>query len=165
MPARSPLALILSLFAGAAVAQTMPHGVHGHSMHGGGPVPPVMHRIEATPGSAGLMVPELGVEIVAIHLSAAGSLVDLRYRVIDVEAAKLLMQASTPTVLIDPRTGAEGQVPVDEKVGALKQNANRVRPGQVLAVLFGNPEKALKKGDQVVIRLGGYEIAGLAIQG
>lgn len=161
------MSAVLLLTIGAAQAQTMPHdmqAMHGH-MHGGGILPPVARHVEAPPNAASVALPELGVEIVAIHLSAAGNLVDLRYRVVDTDKAKPLVSAAMPTVLIDPRSGAEGQVPVDEKVGALRQNGNQVRPGQVLAVLFGNPDHALKKGDRILLRFGDWEVAGLSIQG
>lgn len=110
-------------------------------------------------------MPELGIEIVAVRLSAAGNLVDLRYRVVDIDRARLVLASSMHARIVDRRTGSAGSVPMDEKLGPLSQNGNRVRAGQVLAVLFGNPNRALKKGDTVTIMLGGWEVDGLSIQG
>lgn len=151
---------------GPSQETAMPHPMGGMAgMHAEKPLPPVTHHVDVHPGDFGVTIPELGVEIIAVRLSAAGGLLDLRYRVVDVDKAKPLMNAAVPIQILDPRTGAAGFVPMDEKVGPLRQNANQLRPGQVLAVLFGNPDRALKKGDKVNVRLGGWEIAGLSIQG
>jgi hypothetical protein len=176
-----PVAAALAAAAGAQAqdtTQAMPGMAHEDAsmppamggmdgMHGGSdkPLPPVTNHVDVHPGDFGVSIPELGVEIIAVRLSAAGGLLDLRYRVLDVDKAKPLMDTAVPAQIVDPRTGSAGTVPMDEKVGSLRQNASRLRPGQVLAVLFGNPERALKKGDKVNLRLGGWEIAGLSIQG
>lgn len=163
-----PAVLVLALSL-PALSQPVPggskagmDGIHGHAQP---PLAAPVRQIAALPGAFGLALPELGVEIIAVRLSAAGAMLDLRYRVIDPEKAKPLMDERVSVGLVDPRTGAVATVPVDEQVGALRQHGTNIRPGQVLATLFGNPGRLLKKGDIVNLRLGDLEITGLTIQG
>lgn len=138
---------------------TMPGGAEA------APLALAARHIAAPPGAFGLALPDLGVEIIAVRLSAAGGLLDLRYRVVDPAKARPLMDQRVPIGLIDPRTGSVSRVPMDEQVGALRQSGTNVRPGQVLATLFSNPGRALKKGDLINLRLGDLEVTGLIIQG
>lgn len=134
-----------------------------HAMHA--PAKPAAHRIEVPPGAVGITLPELGVEIVAVRLTAAGGMLDLRYRVLDPVKAKPLMDPAVPISLSDPGTGAELRIPVDEQIGALRQSGSRIRPGQVLANLFSNPGHVVKTGGKINLRLGDLEVAGLTVEG
>lgn len=164
---RCPLILIPAVLAlWPAWAQPTPPGMqHGAGMPGETSLAAPARRIAAPPGAFGMKLPDLGVEIIAVRLSAAGAMLDLRYRVIDPEKAKPLMDDRITVGLVDPRTGAVATVPVDEQVGALRQHGSNIRPGQVLATLFGNPGRMLRKGDIVNLRLGDLEVTGLTIQG
>ncbi len=149
-------------------APAMPADTGGMAaMHGGmnTPLPPVAHRIEAPAGAFGITLPDLGVDIIAVRTTAAGGLLDLRYRVLDPVKAKPLMDPRVPLRLIDPGNGTEMEVPMDEQVGALRQSATHLRPGEVLVSLFGNPGRTLKKGDKVNLRVGDLEVVGLTIEG
>jgi len=109
-------------------------------------------------------LPELGVEIIAVRLSAAGGMLDLRYRVLDPARAKPLMDPAVPISLIDA-SGAELRIPVDEQVGSLRQSGTKIRAGQVLANLFDNPGRAVRKGGKITLRLGALEVVGLIVEG
>ncbi len=153
------LAAVLAA-AGGAAAQTTMGDMHHHAST----PTPITHRIDVPDGAHGVALPELGVEIVAVRMSAANTMLDLRYRVLDPAKAKPLMDPAVPISLIDQGTGAAGEVPVDEQVGALRQSGHQIRPGQVLAALFGNPGGAVRKGSKVNLRLGDLEVTGLTIQ-
>ena len=145
---------------GGAAAQTTMGDMHHHA-----PTPtPITHRIDVPNGANGVALPELGVEIVAVRMTAANTMLDLRYRVLDPAKAKPLMDPAVPISLIDQGTGAAGEVPVDEQVGALRQSGHQIRPGQTMAALFGNPGGAVRKGSKVNLRLGDLEVTGLTIQ-
>lgn len=141
--------------AAAAQAQDVPRGLPT----------PAAHTIEVPPGATGIALPSLGVEIIAVRLSAAGGLLDLRYRVIDPSRAKPLMDSAVPISLVDQDTGSELQIPVDDQIGALRQSGTRIQPGQVLANLFANPNHTVKKGGKVNLRLGDLVVAGLTVEG
>ncbi len=151
--------------AGGAAAQTTMGSTMGDMHHHAAAPTPTTHRIEVPDGAHGVALPELGVEIVAVRMSAANTMLDLRYRVLDPAKAKPLMDPAVPMSLIDPGTGAAGEVPVDEQVGALRQSGHHIRPGQVMAALFGNPGGAVRKGSKVNLRLGDLEVVGLAVEG
>ena len=122
-------------------------------------------RIQVPKGEAGIALPALGVEIVAVRLTVAHSMLDLRYRIIDPSKAGPMMDPKVPMHLIDPGTGEVMRIPMDEQVGTLRQSGVHIRPGQTLASLFANPRRALKKGDLVNLRVGDLEIDGLTLEG
>lgn len=134
--------------------------------HDGHTAPPsTRHRIVVPPDAKTIALPELGIEIIAVHLSAAGQMIDLRYRVLDPVKAKPLMDPAVPITLFEQTSGSDLQVPVDEDFGALRQSGTQVRPGQVLASLFGNAGGVVKKGGKINLRLGDLEVVGLTVEG
>ena len=159
LPRASAIVTALLLSCAPLQAQEMHH-------HGTAPTPvAVTHEITVPDGATRIALPELGVEIVAIHMSAADTMLDLRYRVLDPARAKPLLGSSMPISIVDPASGVAMTVPVDEQVGALRQSGTNIRPGQVLAALFGNPGGAIHKGSKINLRLGDLEIVGLTVEG
>lgn len=156
----APILVTVAMLAAVsgASAQEMQHATHA-------PPKPAARRIEVPSGAVGIALPNLGVEIVAVRLTAAGGMLDLRYRVLDPAKAKPLMDPAVPISLSDPGTGTKLQIPVDEQIGALRQSGSGIRPGQVLANLFSNPGHVVKKGGKINLRLGDLEVVGLTVEG
>lgn len=105
-----------------------------------------------------------GVEPTLLALSAAGSMIDLRYRVIDAEKARPLLDRSVKPVLIDEASGARLIVPEPPKVGMLR-SSSPPREGLVHFVLFANPGKLLKAGASVTVEIGDFSAAHMVIDG
>lgn len=107
-----------------------------------------------------------GVEVHGARLSASGYVIDMRYRVIDGEKARPLMDRKIRPVLVDESTGNRFYVPQPPIVGALRQTSrnNAVAVvGKTYFMLFANPDQRLKAGDKVALFLGEERFGNLQI--
>jgi hypothetical protein len=105
-----------------------------------------------------------GVEVVGIHLTAAGHMVDFRYRVLDPIKAGPLLDRQHHAELIDQASGEVLSVPHAAKIGTLRQNTANPRAGRVAYALFANPRKLVQPGRQVTIRIGNFKAENLTVQ-
>lgn len=127
--------------------------------------------VEQRPASAASVLdraPEaeamLGVRIKALRLSAAGYMLDLRYRVVDADKAAPLLDRKVKPYLLAPN-GARLGVPVSPKVGQLRSTRRgTVHLDRDYAMLFGNPGHYLKAGDRITLVIGEQRIENLMIQ-
>ncbi len=155
-PVRHPLPSLL--LAGALGAATLPLG--GYAAVPGPAVesPPLKAEAE-TEGASGL-----GIELLGLRPSAAGYMLDLRYRVVDPEKAAPLLDRKLQPHLRDEATGAKLFVPVAAKVGALRKTGGVPKAGQTYAMLFANPGKYLASGAEVTLVIGERQVRGLTVQ-
>lgn len=107
---------------------------------------------------------ELGMEVLSLRLSAAGYMLDLRYRVTDPERASTLMNPELRPHLIDQKTGAKLAVPRMPKVGPLRQTAEKLTTDRTYFFVFANPGRFLKTGDTVTLALGDHRVENLVIE-
>jgi hypothetical protein len=105
---------------------------------------------------------DLGVEILGVVPTAAGYMLDLRFRVLDPAKAAPLLDAGVGPRLIDDADHVL-MVPADRKVGRLRNTPKHVAPGMVLAVLFANPGRLLVAGDEVDVAFGDVVLEDLVI--
>lgn len=114
--------------------------------------------------SQGGIADTLGIEIQGIRLSAAGYMLDFRYRVLDpVKAAPLLDRKIQP-YLLDEASGARLAVPDSPKVGSLRTTSrNKVIPGRNYYILFANPGRYLQAGSKVTVVAGDTRISDLTV--
>lgn len=122
--------------------------------------------VSAVPAEAAVSAAEarLGVRIRALRLSAAGYMLDLRYRVVDADkAAPILDRTVRPYLLA--ANGARLGVPVSPKVGQLRSTRRTaVHLDRDYAMLFGNPGQYLKAGDRITLVVGEQRIDDLVVQ-
>lgn len=113
-----------------------------------------------------LAVPDLGIKIHGLVLSSAGYMLDLRYRVIDVEKAAPLMDRKVKPYLLVVATGARLEIPDTPKVGMLRQmpRNNDVVKKRDYFIMFANPGHRLHEGDKVDLFVGDTRIENLSIQ-
>jgi len=106
----------------------------------------------------------LGIEVEGLRLSAAGYMLDFRYRVLDpVKAAPLLDRKIQP-YLLDEASGARLAVPDSPKVGRLRTTSrNKVIPGRNYYILFANPGRYLQAGSKVTLVAGDARISDLTV--
>jgi hypothetical protein len=107
---------------------------------------------------------KLGIEIIGIRLSAAGYMLDFRYRAVDPERAAILFDRKTKPYLIHEGTGARFLVPAPAKVGPLRQTTNKPEAGRSYFMMFANPSRYVKAGDRVTIVFGDYRMEHLKVQ-
>jgi hypothetical protein len=104
-----------------------------------------------------------GIKVERLGLSAAGYMLDLRYRVTDAaKAAPLLDRKVKPYVLAG--TDMRLEVPQTPTVGTLKQSTRTPREGQIYFAMLANPGKVLKSGDRVTLVMGDFKATGLQVK-
>lgn len=102
-----------------------------------------------------------GIRLEAVRLSAAGHMLDLRYRVTDPDQAKEI--AREKPFLVDER-GRKLSTPSFAKVGSLRQSPEQLEKGRVYFALFANPGRSVSKGETVTIVLDQVRVEGVAVQ-
>jgi hypothetical protein len=126
---------------------------------------------ELTPIKAAELTPALwvsdafGVEVQGARLSASGYVIDLRYRVLDAEKSRPLLDRKVRPVLVDETTGNRFYVPQPPVVGNLRQTSrnNAVAVGKTYFMIFANPDQRLKAGSTVALYLGDQRFGNLRI--
>lgn len=119
--------------------------------------------VKTHPRQKTYMKRQWGVEVLWVRQTAAGYMLEFRYKVLDAEKAKPLFNRQTKPVLIHEKTGSKMMVPAPAKVGALR-NSNTPKAGTTYWIFFANPGKYIKPGDQVSIQIGDYLQQHLTVQ-
>ena len=119
--------------------------------------------VKTHPRQKTYMKRQWGVEVLWVRLTAAGNMLEFRYKVLDAEKAKPLFNRQTKPVLIHEKSGSKMMVPTPGKVGALR-NSNTPKAGTTYWMFFANPWRYIKPGDQVSIQIGDYLQQHLTVQ-
>lgn len=104
-----------------------------------------------------------GVDILFVRGTAAGHMLEFRYRVTDPEKAAPLFVRLTKPLLTHPRSGLSAGVLSPAKTGALR-NSDMPLADHTYWMFFPNPRGAVRAGDEVDIRIGDFAVAGLVVQ-
>lgn len=105
-----------------------------------------------------------GIRVERIKLTAAGNLLDFRYRVLDTAKAAALFEKDVIPYLLDQATGAKFMIPAPDKVGALRTSGKNLIAGRVNFMLFGNPGGYIQPGRKVTVIIGACQIKDLVVQ-
>lgn len=98
-----------------------------------------------------------------MRVSAAGHVIDVRYRVTDEERAAATLGPKIRPRLIDEQTGAVMNVPNTAKLGALRQTQAKQKAGRTYFVLFANTAR-LRAGSRVTVELGEAQFKHLKVE-
>lgn len=104
-----------------------------------------------------------GVQVLSVRLSAAGHVVDFRYRVTDAEKAASLFERRAKPYLIDHRKGIRLAVQSTGKTGPLR-STNIPKNGKDYVILFANPVGAVEARDPVSIVIGEFTTPLLVVE-
>jgi hypothetical protein len=107
---------------------------------------------------------DYGIQVESLQLSAAGYMIDFRYRVVDPSKAYGLLQRDAKTYLIDKKTNSRLIVPTPPKVGALRQKTQKPESGKIYFALFANPGRLVKKGDKVTVVINDFKTDNMTVQ-
>ena len=105
-----------------------------------------------------------GIQIASLRLTAAGHMIDFRYRIVDPEKAAQLVDRKVKPQLIDQSTRRALGVPTAPKVGSLRQTSVKPLAGRTYFVLFGNPQQLVKRGGKVTIVIGEFRAENLVVE-
>jgi hypothetical protein len=103
-----------------------------------------------------------GVKIESIRVTAAGHLVDFRYRVLDSEKAMVMMKRGDKAYIIDQASGLELPVPVT-KVGPIRGTGTTPKEGKVYSVMFKNGG-IVQSGSKVTVVIGDFKVEDLIVE-
>jgi hypothetical protein len=126
--------------------------------------------LASSPATTSQEVPEVevayGIRVESLHLSAAGAMLDFRYRVLDPAKAAPLLNGRIQPYLFDEARSARLGVPDTPVLGRIRQTArnNKILENRTYFVMFANPGKAVRSGDQVTLLLGDLKITDLTVQ-
>ena len=105
-----------------------------------------------------------GVEVVAVRLTAAGRMLDFRYRVKDPAKASALLSRKTKAHAIHLSTGETLGVPRMARVGRMKSSAVKGKKDRVYFLFFDARRQQVKSGDRVTVVIGEHRFEDLAVQ-
>ncbi len=107
---------------------------------------------------------DLGIEPVALRLTANETMLDLRYKVTDAERAASLLDRKKDVYLLHEASGKVFPVPVMAKLGPMRQITQSPKPGKVYFVLFSNTGKLIQSGDLATLVLGDFRLEHLLVE-
>lgn len=108
---------------------------------------------------------EWGIEPFGVTLTAAGYMLDFRYRVTDPQKALTFMERGAKACLINQETGTKTFVPNPPKVGPMRQTSRQPSTDRTYFVFFANPGRFIKAGDKVTVAIGDCRIEDLVVVG
>lgn len=106
-----------------------------------------------------------GIEIKGIQQSAAGYMLDFRFRIIDPRKAAPLVDRRIKPYLIDENSGATFVVSAPPKVGALRTTAHNGKPivDRTYYIMFANPGRFIKQGARMTLVIGDFRAENLVV--
>ncbi len=107
---------------------------------------------------------EWGVQVMGIRMSAAGLMLDFRYKVLDPKRAAPLLDRQIWPYLIDQASGTSVPIQTMPALGRLRQNTRKPEAGRVYFMMFNNPG-ILKAGSKVTVVVGGFRAEDLTVEG
>ena len=118
--------------------------------------------ITPSPADRAAVEKKWGIQIVSIRQTAAGHMLDFRYKVVDAaKAAPLFVRQEAP-YLIDQASGKSLTVPNMAKIGPLR-SSNQPLQGRTYWMFFGNPG-LVKAGAKVSVVIGDFKVENLTVQ-
>lgn len=117
------------------------------------------------PPAGEVALPEQGINVRALRVSAHGYVLDLRYRVTDARKAAGLLDGHNKVQLLDTQRGAVLGVTESPVIGAMRQTSRNhvVYKDRDYFVLFANPGRAVHSGDSVRLAINGQPVAPLTV--
>lgn len=104
-----------------------------------------------------------GVRVLGIHRTAAGYMLDFRYKVLDADKASSILNRKLKPELIVESDGRKLRIPVTSKLGPLRQSAVHVKEDRNYFMFFANPGKLVKSGDKVTVVIGDFKVEHLTV--
>ncbi len=122
------------------------------------------HAAAAANGQPGGLEGEkaFGIELVSLRPTAAGQMLDLRFKVTDPEKARPILDKGNKAFLMDAASGKVLPVPVT-KAGSMRQTTPKPDGGRVYFMLFSNPGRLVKEGSRVNLVIGRFRKDGIVV--
>jgi hypothetical protein len=105
-----------------------------------------------------------GMKILHLRLTAAGHMLDLRFRVLDPAKAAYILSRNNKAYILDQESGKALPVPVT-KGGPLRQTSLKPQSGRVYFILFSNAGGIAQEGSKMTLAIGDIRIKDITVQG
>mgnify|MGYP006899602782 CR=1 FL=1 len=109
------------------------------------------------------MEKDWGIQPVHLRISAAGYMMEFRYKVLDVEKALILSDRKYFPSLLSMKSRAKFSVPYGSTVGYLKSNRKFLKQDRNYITMFSNENRHMLPGDKVRIQVKDQMTAELTI--
>lgn len=162
LAATAGLAAALALLAGCSTATTQAEQQAEKAV--AAVPPPVAAPASAPPAVTASPEERWGIQVDGIKLSAAGYMLDFRYRVLDTEKASPVLNRRVKPFLVVDTSGAKLMVPSTPKLGLLRQVASGANPDRTHFMLFANPGKSVQSGSKVTLVMGDMKVENIAVE-
>lgn len=108
----------------------------------------------------------LGIRMEGLRLSAAGYMLDFRYRVTDPAKAAPLLDRKIRPYLLDEASGAQLAVPDTAKLGQLRTTGRNkvVHDDRDYFILFANPGRFVQAGSKMTLVMGDLRIGNITVE-
>lgn len=106
-----------------------------------------------------------GVKLLSLSLSAAGYMMDFRFRVLDTEKALALFDHRSKPYVVVERSQAKLPVPISTKVGAFRptNRGRNIKADKNYYMMFANPDRHVKAGERVTVVIGDFTARNLTV--
>ena len=104
-----------------------------------------------------------GIKIIWIMHTAAGYMIEFRYRVTDKAKAAPLFKRQTKPYLLDQKTGTKLNVHRSQKVGSMRTSVPP-HADRNYSMLFANKHQFVKPGSKVSVVIGDFRAENLTVQ-
>lgn len=108
-----------------------------------------------------------GIKFHGIRLTAAGYMLEMKFRVLDPDKAFPLLKRDIQRYVVVKKSGAVLEVPFTQKLGSLKSSvrtSNMVKKDHNYIALFANPGKHVHPGDKVTLTIGNFMAEDVIVQ-
>ncbi len=103
-----------------------------------------------------------GITLVSLRPTAAGQMLDLRFKVIDPEKARPILDKGNKAFLMDAASGKVLPIPVT-KAGSMRQTTLKPEAGRMYFMLFSNPGRLVREGSRVSLVIGRFQKDGIVV--
>lgn len=131
--------------------------------------PPVAQPVKlpspVSPQTAKVIAEKWGVELISLRLTAAGYMIDFRFRVLDEKKANSFFDQRIKPLLVVEKSNAKLPVPMAAKVGTFRptNRGKSIRPNKIYYMVFGNPDAHVKSGEKVTMVIGDFKAEHLTV--
>jgi hypothetical protein len=106
----------------------------------------------------------LGIKPLGVLLTAAGTMLQFRYLVVDPGKAHPVFDQKVKTYMVEQESGTGLGVASDSKFGPLRSSSRDPVAGKEYFILFTNPNRMVKRGNKVAIVIGDYKIENVTVE-
>jgi hypothetical protein len=105
-----------------------------------------------------------GIEVLFVRLTANGTMLDFRYRVVDPGKAMPVLDKHLKASLVDEKSGTELGVTAAPKIGSMRQRTPKPEANRTYFILFANRGGVVKEGGKVSVVIGDFKAEHIAVQ-